>query len=283
MTIDYDPTRSALYTPEQRDTIFQAGKSYTERQLAVEAARLAYFRTEESTAERVRLAAALSRVGFSDLALFVDTPTGAQAFAARRLVDGVTLLAIRGTQPDDISDIGTDLRATLVAWPESAGQVHAGFARATRALVPQIGKWVQITRPDLSMLILTGHSLGAAMATLIATIWRPGWLVTLGSPRVGDADFVETVVPSNSVRMVDCCDVVTQLPPPIGGYTHLRTCTYLTGDGAILEDPPQQAIDADRVRARLEYLAHFAWKIGNVAVRDLADHAPINYARALFS
>ena len=170
----------------------------------------------------------------------------------------------------------------MVAWPESAGRVHDGFSRATRALVPQIRQWIEDTKPDLDKLILTGHSLGAAMATLVATIWRPGWLITLGSPRVGDADFVATVVPSMSVRLVDCCDVVTQVPPPIGGYTHLNTCTYVTRDGAILEDPPQQVIDADRVRARREYRTHLPWKAGNVSVRGLADHAPINYARALF-
>ena len=41
-----------------------------------------------------------------------------------------------------------------------------------------------------SRLILAGHSLGAALATLAATVFPPALLVTLGSPRVGDAEFV---------------------------------------------------------------------------------------------
>jgi hypothetical protein len=48
MAIEYDPSPAALYTPEQRETIFQTGQTYSVLQLAVEAARLAYFRAEES-------------------------------------------------------------------------------------------------------------------------------------------------------------------------------------------------------------------------------------------
>jgi len=281
MPIDYDPTRSALYTPERRETNFVAGATYSPPQIGVEAARLAYYRAETSAAERERLTEALARVGFADLALFVDPPTGAEAFAARRRTDGIALLALRGTQPDDLGDIATDLQANMVEWTESAGRVHAGFAFATRALMPQIRKWADDAKPDLGSLIVTGHSLGAAMATLVASIWRPGWLVTLGSPRVGDAAFVATVAAANVLRLVDCCDVVTELPPPLGGYTHVAPCSYITRDGTILLNPAQPVIDADRQAARVEYLGKYAWRTGAVLVRDMADHAPINYARAV--
>jgi len=30
-----------------------------------------------------------------------------------------------------------------------------------------------------------------------------------------------------------------------------------------------------------DYLLQYAWKNGNVAVRELADHAPINYGTAI--
>jgi hypothetical protein len=282
MAIEYDPHRSALYTPELRNTIFEAGKTYSPLQVAVEGARLAYFRAEESSPEKVRLAEALRRAGFGDPLLFTDATTGAAGFGARRSADGMALLAFRGTQPDDAGDIGIDLRANTVEWLESAGRVHAGFAAATRALKPKIQDWIQGTIPDLSNLIVTGHSLGAAMATLAASVWRPAWLVTLGSPRVGNEAFLGKVGAGKVVRIVDCCDVVTEVPPPIEGYAHLKTCTYVTRDGAVLEDPPQALIDADRLPARLEYLTKYAWRSGAVLVRDLADHAPINYARAFF-
>ncbi len=185
MAIAYDPSRIALYSPGRRDTVFQRDHAYSSLQLAVEAARLAYYRAETLDSERRRLGEALGRVAFSDLAVFGDSGTGAEAFAARRESDRTTLVAFRGTQPDDIRDLVTDARANLVGWPESAGRVHGGFAAAARALIPQIRGWFDSTKPDPTTLILTGHSLGAAVATLAATIWRPAWLVTLGSPRVG--------------------------------------------------------------------------------------------------
>lgn len=57
---------------------------------------------------------------------------------------------------------------------------------------------------------------------------------------------------------------------------------YITRIGEIVENPPQPLVDADRQRARLDYLTQYAWRTGSVLVRDLADHAPINYARAVF-
>jgi hypothetical protein len=279
----YDATRNALYRPEQRDTIFRAGQNYSAVQLAVEAARLAYYRAEETASERARLAEALARVGFTGLTLAVDPKSGALAFSARRETDGTSLLSFRGTRPNDYRDLITDLRANLVEWPESAGRVHNGFAIALRALRTQIHGWIEDTRPELDKLILTGHSLGAAMATLAATIWRPAWLVTMGSPRVGDAAFIATVQATGIVRFVDCCDAVTEVPPEVGGYTHIKAHTYLARDGKSVEDPAPSFVVSDRLRARVEYSLREGWQAWrNVLVRDLADHAPVNYARAVF-
>jgi hypothetical protein len=44
---------------------------------------------------------------------------------------------------------------------------------------------------------------------------------------------------------------------------------------------PPEAASADRAAARVDYLEKFAWRVGSVLVRDLADHAPINYVRVL--
>jgi predicted lipase len=283
MPLAYDPSRTALYHPERRDTLFVRGQTYSPLQLAIEAARLAYYRAEVSPAERARLADALDRVGFADLVLFIDSKSGAAAFAARRTTDGATLLSFRGTQPDNFQDLIADLRANLVAWPESAGRVHDGFAVAVRALRPQILEWTERTKPELDKLILTGHSLGAAMATLAASIWRPAWLVTIGSPRVGDAAFVETVAAKYNARFVDCCDAVTEVPPAIGGYAHIQDYKYLTRDAGILENPDPAFVQSDRTRARADYFRQYSGQLErNVSVRDLADHAPANYARVMF-
>jgi len=282
ITLEYDPSYEALYHPERRDTLFENGQVYSPPQLAVEAARLAYYRAEKSAAERARLVEALGRAGFSDAAPFFDAGGGVAAFAASR-ADGTTLLSFRGTQPDNYKNLITDLRIDLVAWSESAGLAHDGFASAMRAIKPQIHAWFESAKPDRSKLILTGHSLGAAMATLAATIWRPEWLVTIGSPRVGDAAFAATVTATHKLRFVDCCDAVTEVPPECGGYRHIGEPTYLTRDASIVQNPEPWFVMADRLPARIDYASLYAWHVAqNVPVRDLADHAPVNYARAVF-
>jgi hypothetical protein len=283
MPVKYDPSRRALYTPEHRDTLFKRGGSYDHVQLAVEAARLAYYRAEKSDAEHSRLAAALDRVGFSDLRLFPDATTC--GYAVRRR-DGTTLLAFRGTQPDNIHAILADARADLVPWHEAGGLVHAGFAASARAVLPAVRHWMEAARPDPTKLILTGHSLGAALATLIATVLRPKWLVTLGSPRVGDITFAnafaKALAKTESVRLVDCCDAVTDVPPPVG-YVHVTGCRYLTRDARKLENPSIMTILGDRLLANVQYTVFYAWRWWDaVSVRSLADHAAINYARAIF-
>jgi hypothetical protein len=124
----YDPSRTALYSPERRKTLFEPGGSYTPTQWAVEAARLAYYRAETSEAERRRLTEALRHAGFSAPTLIAHAETHGFAFAALH-ADGSALVAFRGTQPDEIRDHATNLQAHQVDWPEAGGRVHAGFAR----------------------------------------------------------------------------------------------------------------------------------------------------------
>jgi Lipase (class 3) len=283
MAIPYNPTCAALYAPETEDTVFRSGESYSSLQLGVEGARLAYFRAEESPAQMQRLTAALARASFGPPRLFVNNITGAAGYGSLHGARPAALLAFRGTRPEVISDIAHDLEAALISWPESGGRVHAGFAGELRELVPEIRQWIKDNNLDPGQLILTGHSLGAAMATLAASIWHPGWLITLGSPRVGDAAFVSTVAATNIQRIVDCCDVVARVPPAVGGYTHLPTRTYITRAAQIESNPPDSFVEDDQWDGREDYLKEYAWKVGTVLVRDLADHAPINYVRAFFS
>lgn len=281
LPIEYDPSRQALYTPERRETLFERGGTYTSLQLAVEASRLAYYRAEEPGPEKARLTDALDRVGFSDLVLFVDAGTGGEGYAAQRRSDGTTLLAFRGTQPENIHAILTDAQFKLDPWPESGGHAHRGFAKCARALLPGLRTWMDATRPDPDKLIITGHSLGAALATLIATIWRPELLVTLGSPRVGDQTFASALSTTRIVRLVDCCDGVTDVPPPVR-YVHVTGCTYITRDARILENPSWMTVLGDRTPAQIQYTVRYAWRPATVRLRSFADHAPINYARAIF-
>ncbi len=280
-SIDYDPSRDALDSPELRPTVFTAGGIYDINGLCVEFARLAYIRYENGGAELQRLEQALALVGFEGAAPFNNADNDTHGFGAMRKSDGVAVLAFRGTEPQSLTDIAIDLEGSLTDWTENTGRVHAGFARAARSLQKAVDNWLQATAATRTQLILTGHSLGAAIATLFASICTPNALVTIGSPRVGDATFVATLAHVGITRYVDCCDLVTDLPPPIGGYVHAGESNYITRDGALAPRADDASVQADRAAARSDYLLTYAWRIGNVMVRDLADHAPINYVRSL--
>jgi hypothetical protein len=82
-------------------------------------------------------------------------------------------------------------------------------------------------------------------------------------------------------RYVDCCDIVTQLPPEMAGFGHCGQLRYIDRMGNISNDASQEFVREDRLRARVEYTFEHSWRVGSVAVRDLADHAPINYVFAV--
>ena len=56
---------------------------------------------------------------------------------------------------------------------------------------------------------------------------------------------------------------------------------FIRQDPAIAPHTPLPAIKADQHQARVKYLREHFPKSGTVPVRDLADHAPINYVSAL--
>ena len=191
----------------------------------------------------------------------------------------LAVVAFRGTDKDDPTDLLDDVEAELVIW-KGKGKVFDGFANALAEIEPKFGL-IQILQGIDCKLLFTGHSLGAALATLLAGLKAPSALYTIGSPRAGDHDFVDSLREVKSLRYVDCCDIVTQLPPALLGYAHLGEALYIDRNRTLIENPSDDFVSTDRSRARADYLLQYAWKSGNVGVRDLADHAPINYVTAI--
>ncbi len=273
--IPYDASPTALFSPGSADNYFAFGGYADDAGLCAEMSRLAYF-GRPANIDTKALSGYLSRVDFR-LVGYVDA-SGQQAFLAAR--DTTLVLAFRGTEGTDWRDIWADIRFWPCDWRvdgRDAGRVHGGFARALDAL------WERL-RPNLiagdRRLLFTGHSLGGALATLAASRMHPAALFTFGCPRVGDHRFDAYMRSVVHARFVGCRDVVTRLPPPLFGFTHTGSHHYITHDGRVLVDPQRALVDADRQAAPAAFRRLHRNQSRALPIRDLCDHAPINYVSA---
>ncbi|KAJ9070642.1 hypothetical protein DSO57_1005735 [Entomophthora muscae] len=138
---------------------------------------------------------------------------------------------------------------------EDPRKVHAGFNSIITSLMPSLLPAIKKAahgRPDYKI-ILTGHSLGGALATLAAnhihknlTIpWQQISVITFGQPRVGNLKFVQwyNSLPLTMARVANINDPITLLPLSQMGYYHTLNEIFLTGPNtricstSILEDP----------------------------------------------
>jgi hypothetical protein len=150
--------------------------------------------------------------------------------------DAFVIVAFRGTEPDEWSDVLTDVKIRLVPW--TVGQVHRGFKEALESI------WLALAAELAALpgraVWFTGHSLGAALATLAADRFAgTRGVCTFGCPRVGDAIFASAFnakFAGRSLRYVNNHDVVTHVPPPIG-YKHVDARRMIASDGTISNQP----------------------------------------------
>lgn len=136
---------------------------------------------------------------------------GTQGFVTRHPSLKLTVLTFRGTEPDKFEDLIADADTLQRAWPNSPGCVaHAGFARCW---VPVNDRVTSLLAQHEDTLLMTGHSLGAALATLAATVVKPTKLITFGSPRVGNENLCGLLAGVEVRRFVNCCDLIARIPP----------------------------------------------------------------------
>lgn len=119
-------------------------------------------------------------------------------------------------------------------------EVHKGFYSATMKVIDDVKTAVfelMSQHPSYSVTV-TGHSLGAALATLTALELRQAGVTNLdmyhmGSPRVGNDEFAAWVSSLNDVnfRFVHSADIVPHVPPNSFGFHHIATEIWETEDG----------------------------------------------------
>lgn len=159
-----------------------------------------------------------------------------------------SILVFRGTQ-GSISNWLFNFSTALSAWP-TGGSVHKGFKMILMEAWEEIRQQLEtISEP----LYYTGHSLGGALAVLAASLKNPTAVYTFGSPRMGNAEFVNKTRELKIYRVVNPRDIVTSVPP-LPGILHVGEPQYLAGAKA--EDAQRSWLDAPGF---------------------LADHSPSNY------
>lgn len=160
-----------------------------------------------------------------------------QAFITHH--DEIILIAIRGTL--ELADWWRDADAEQVSFEEGIGKVHNGFYDAYKGLKKFIQSYLQRFRTN-QKIIISGHSLGGAIALLLAEALRREekqnydvLLYTYGSPRVGDATFVAAAAPLVHHRIVNNNDMIPSVPAP---WMNARRTVWIPGLGSLFITNP---------------------------------------------
>jgi len=161
---------------------------------------------------------------------------------------------------------------------EESLSMHRGFIKAFSYLWPEIETFLKAV--DENKLIITGHSLGGALAYILSTKTKFCKLITFGAPRVifGNSDKVEN---EKNYRFVNCSDAVPTLPPAIFGFRHFGKMIFIDEAQGIHEDIGNKFL-LTKFNASGKFLLNGkSFGKGNAPLKSLVDHAPINYSRAL--
>lgn len=238
-----------------------------------------------------------------------------QCFVAHN--DQLVVLAFRGTEIDNFVGAFEDWMGNFdftQVDDESGGRVHRGFRKALaevwtdqnsgKGLKTYLGEMLANSARSLW---ITGHSLGAALATLAAErcVRDGGFTVsgvyTFGSPRVGDGRFKQEYdargLGSRTYRFVNNVDVCPRIPPG-DDYTHVGQLKFIVPDGTLREDltnnPHTGAPLPVPTRAQQRSVRVFSLlgtRIGSLLEKIMtptipapfANHAPIYYASHLWN
>ena len=140
------------------------------------------------------------------------------------------VIAFRGTEPTEFSDVKADLLA-IKRKSKTEGRVHMGFKLELRKLWSDISA---ILKNKKQRIWICGHSLGGAMATLCASRLEElePTLYTYGSPRVGGSEWRDGCDVEH-YRFVNNNDIVTAVPLWLMGYRHHGTVRYIDYYGRI--------------------------------------------------
>ena len=190
------------------------------------------------------------------------------------------VVVCRGTEVKEWEDIKADLSIARVPSRTGIGKVHRGFRTYTDKIWEPIKS--HLKKSHNKVLWFTGHSLGAAMATLMVRrcvfdkeLPTPVALFTYGSPRVGNREYINEF--NNKVthhRWVNDGDIVTKSPfAPL--YYHCGKMHHISSSGKV-------TVDYERSINFLRILGLASPKgIWKMLIGDAQDHSSELYTEKL--
>jgi triacylglycerol lipase len=211
------------------------------------------------------------------------------------------IVAFRGTK--DVLDFLTDARFAFSEYAPAGtvrGRVHTGFLLALDVVWARLDAAIRAARDRNQSIWVTGHSLGAALATLaVARLRNAGvdvhGLYTFGSPAVGDAEFArtfDTATRGRVFRYVNDLDIVTHCPPEgvprLPPYQHVGADKYFDACGKLSDAPDRlrllsvaAAMVSIAIKGRTLSREQLKRDLAQHLKEPLADHAMAGYVTHL--
>jgi pimeloyl-ACP methyl ester carboxylesterase len=175
-------------------------------------------------------------------------------------------------------------------------KVHDGFATAWNEIYAQAktGVTAALAANPGYRVVITGHSLGGAVATIGAAYLRRDGIAcdayTYGSPRPGNAEFVDFVTRQAGAeyRLTHTVDPVPRLPPVVFGYRHTTPeywlsngeatkVDYLPGEIKVCEgNANTQCNGAGLVQLDIPAHQHYLLAISDCELAKREDELPID-------
>jgi len=204
--------------------------------------------------------------------------------------DKTMIVAFRGTEMN-LEDWLSDGKVKLMGGP--LGPIHEGFGVALAAIWDEVLAAIKDFYVQGQGLWFTGHSLGAALATLATAkfLAQPNQisgvktdlrgLYTFGSPRVGNSEFTkkfDTLFPKRAFRFVNNRDIVTRVAPrTVLGYDHVGVALYIDQDGVLHTDPSAWQMFLEAVKAATPFILQIQGK----RLATITDHAIDGYIQRI--